>query len=51
LDQLNVCNIEVDCEFEGFWQVRPAAQVDKISQAQGWNLPIKITKQPDTAAA
>lgn len=34
LDQLNVRGFEV--EFDEFWQVRPASQVKKIAEAQGW---------------
>jgi hypothetical protein len=34
LDQLNVRYFEV--EFDEFWQIRPASQVEKIVKAQGW---------------
>ncbi len=37
LDQLNVRNVEIDCEHEDYWQIRPAGDVNKISQAQRWN--------------
>ncbi len=49
LDQINICNVEIDCEDEQYWQIKPASEIDRISQANGWNLPIKIMKQPDTA--
>ena len=29
--------IEVDCELEEYWEVRPASDVKKISLAQGWS--------------
>ena len=29
--------MEIDCELEEHWEVRPAFQVEKICQAQGWN--------------
>ena len=32
--------MEVDCELESHWKIRPASQVDKISQVYGWNLEI-----------
>ncbi len=34
LDQLNVRGYEV--EFDEYWQLRPASQVKKIAEAQGW---------------
>lgn len=30
--------LEVDCELERHWKVRPASQIDKISQVYGWHL-------------
>lgn len=30
--------MEIDCELERHWKVRPASQVDKISQVYGWHL-------------
>jgi hypothetical protein len=32
--------MEVDCELENHWKIRPASQVDKICQALGWNLEV-----------
>lgn len=32
--------MEVDCELENHWKIRPASQVDKISQVYGWNLEV-----------
>ena len=29
--------LEVDCELEEFWRVRPAKEVDLIRKAQGWH--------------
>lgn len=28
--------VEVDCELETYWKVRPAKEVDLICEAQGW---------------
>ena len=30
--------LRVDCELEEHWVVRPAGEIDKIRQAQGWAL-------------
>lgn len=30
--------MEIDCELERHWKVRPASQIDKISQVYGWHL-------------
>jgi len=32
--------LRVDCELEEYWTVRPAGQIDKIRQAQGWAISI-----------
>jgi len=32
--------LEIDCETEDVWQIRPASEIDLIRQAQGW------TRQP-----
>mgnify|MGYP001193211009 CR=1 FL=1 len=37
--RMNGC-VEVDCELESHWKLRPASQVEKISQVYGWNLEI-----------
>lgn len=29
--------IEIDCELERFWRIRPAKDVDLICKAQGWH--------------
>ena len=29
--------IEIDCEVEEFWRIRPARKVDLICRAQGWH--------------
>ncbi len=36
LMEIRVRFMEIDCELERHWQIRPASQVDKICQAQGW---------------
>ncbi|MBM9606738.1 DUF2958 domain-containing protein [Desulfopila inferna] len=36
LGDLNLQGIEIDCELEENWQLRPAKQVNRISDAQGW---------------
>lgn len=30
--------VEIDCEIELFWRIRPAREIDLISKAQGWHL-------------
>lgn len=40
LKQVNVRGIEIDCELEEFWQIRPASQVGKITHAQGWHISV-----------
>jgi hypothetical protein len=32
--------VEVDCELEEHWEVRPASNVGKINQANGWHVEI-----------
>ena len=49
LQSVQLHGVEIDCELENIWQVKPASEIDKISQAQGWNLPIKMMQQPDAA--
>ena len=34
------CLMEVDCELESHWKIRPASQVEKIAQVYGWNLEV-----------
>ncbi len=29
--------VEIDCELERYWRIRPASHVNKICQAQGWS--------------
>ena len=36
LQSITIGGIEIDCELEEHWQVRPASQVEKINQANGW---------------
>lgn len=36
LDQLNVRGVEV--EHEKYWMVKPASQIGKIAEAQGWQV-------------
>jgi len=31
--------IEVDCELESIWTVKPAKQIEKIRKAQQWSIP------------
>lgn len=37
LEQIYIHGVEVDCELEEFWTVRPAAQIERISCAHSWN--------------
>ena len=32
--------VEVDCELEEHWEVRPASRIGKINQANGWHVEI-----------
>ncbi|MBM9515242.1 DUF2958 domain-containing protein [Desulfogranum marinum] len=34
--------IEVDCELEDYWQIRPASKVAKICIAQGWTRSVEL---------
>jgi hypothetical protein len=43
--------LEIDCELEEYWQVRPASQVDKICLAQGWLMPNLVPKRMDNITA
>ena len=36
---ISIRGIEVDCELEHLWLIRPASRVGKIMQAQGWQVP------------
>lgn len=49
LQDINVHGVEIDCELE-HWQIRTASQVNKISQAQGWDLAVKTLNRFNTAA-
>ena len=31
--------LEVDCELEDYWRIRPAIDVEKIRKAHGWQYP------------
>jgi len=35
--------LEIDCELEDFWKVRPASEIELIRRANGW--PIYITQR------
>jgi hypothetical protein len=37
--------LEIDCELEEYWQVRPASQVNDICLAQGWLMPNLVSKR------
>lgn len=39
LKALKVGFVEIDCELEEYWKVRPAIEVEKIRKAQRWTLP------------
>lgn len=32
--------MEVDCELESHWKIRPASKIEKIFQVHGWNLEV-----------
>ena len=36
LKSISIKGIEIDCENEGIWRVRRAAEIDKIRTANGW---------------
>ena len=36
--------LEIDCELEEFWRIRPASEVELIRKANGW--PIHILQRP-----
>ena len=36
MQEIQVSFVEIDCELETHWQIRPDSQVNKICQAQGW---------------
>ena len=42
--------MEIDCELEEHWKIKPASEVVIISEAQGWNMPIKVQDQFKTAS-
>ena len=42
--EILVNGIEIDCEREEFWKVRPAGEVDKICQANGWPRPSETSR-------
>lgn len=44
LQATRISGLEVDCELKQFWEIRPAHQVDKICQAQGWSQPAPPAK-------
>ena len=37
LKAIRVGAIEVDCELDEFWEIRPAKDVELIRKARGWN--------------
>ena len=39
LQSISINGLEIDCELEEFWKVRPASQVAKITMAQCLNMP------------
>ena len=36
LKEINISGIEIDCELEAFWRVRPALEVEPIRRAMRW---------------
>lgn len=40
--------LEIDCESEDFWRVKPASEIELICRASGWplHIPRNIQKQP-----
>ena len=51
LQSVQIHGVEIDCELEDIWQTKRASEIDKICQARGWNLPIKMMRQAETAIA
>jgi len=50
LKSIKVNGVEIDCETEGIWRVRRAAEIDKIRTANGWareTLPPQDEKESD----
>ena len=36
LEQINIHGVEVDCELEEFWEIKPAELIENISRAHHW---------------
>jgi len=51
LQSVQIHGVEIDCELEDIWQIKRASKIDKICQAQRWNLPIKMMRQAEPAIA
>ncbi len=45
LKELKLKWLEVDCESEICWKIRPAREVDLLRKAQGWNAPAPAQMQ------
>ena len=45
LQAINAYGVQVDCVPDEYWPIRPAAEIDNISQANGWNLTINPLNQ------
>lgn len=45
LQQINIHGVQVDCELEEFWEVKPALQIKKIAKAQGWQTTARRIQQ------
>jgi hypothetical protein len=43
--------LEIDCELEEYWHVRPAYLVNAICLAQGWLMPNLVSKSMDNITA
>lgn len=42
LKDINIGGLEIDCELQKYWKIRPAREIEKICRAQNWPLPVKI---------
>lgn len=40
LEQINIYGIEVDCELEESWKLKPARLIDTISRTHHWDEPV-----------
>jgi hypothetical protein len=38
LKAIKVKWLEIDCELDWIWQIRPASEIDKIREAHGWQM-------------